>query len=120
MEIVKGIKYRVNGHEDSNLFANGILVLTNVKSSRKNVVLDIKTFENSNDVDVTVYADSGYDMKSFIRAWLGEVEREEEIEIVSLDGNDIFPNVSNKIEDMTNNYFDNVGNDFVIIYDNDW
>ncbi len=117
MESVKGIKYRVKGHEDTNEFASGILALTNVKSSRSNVVLDIKTYENSNDVDVTVYADSGYDMKGFIKAWLGEIEREEEIEIALLDSNDITSETYDIIQEFVDDYYNHKGNDIVIVFE---
>lgn len=119
MEVVKGIRYRVNGHKDLNEFAQGILALVNVKSSRKDVILDFKTFEGSNDVSVTVFKDSNYNMKEYIRSWLGEIEFEEEIEIIEVWEEDLKLNVSNVINNISNNYFDSNGNDFEFYFNKD-
>lgn len=50
--ITKGYEYLLEGSDVLETFAKGILQLVNIKSSRKDTILEVKTIEGTNKVTV--------------------------------------------------------------------
>jgi hypothetical protein len=96
---VKGFCYTIQGHDDIDKFAKGILALTNLKSSTDNKIFDIKTYENTNIVAV-VTAD---EIDDYIREHMGDISDKEEITILFADIDDLNGKSQQTIFDMENN-----------------
>lgn len=118
MEHKKGIKYIVDGHKDLNDFALGILALTNIKSQYEDVIVDIKTFYDSNQVYVTCYANSGYNIESYIEAHMGSIVGKDEVIITSVWNEDFKNSVDEELTRLEDDYFENDGKEFVVLYQN--
>lgn len=85
METVKGYKYTLEGHEDLDKFAKGILFMVNAQSSRKGTIVNVQTLDGSNIVVV----DSLIEIDSEVEAYFKEVRSKEIIDILQLDFDDL-------------------------------
>lgn len=85
MEVVKGYKYTLEGHEDLNEFAKGILFMVNAQSSRKDTIINVQTLDGTNIVIV----DSLMEIDSEVDAYFKEVRSKEIIDILQLDFDDL-------------------------------
>lgn len=85
MNTVKGYKYTLQGHEDINEFARGILVMTNAMSSRKDTVIGIETLDGTNKVIVH----SLIEIDLEVEAHFNKVISKEVIDVLQLDIDDL-------------------------------
>jgi hypothetical protein len=83
LDNIKGILYTVKGHKDLDKFAKGILALVNARSSIKNSIVDFKTHEGTNIVEVITVNQGHYqkNTEKTIKALVGEIEEQKEIKI---------------------------------------
>jgi hypothetical protein len=84
LERVKGFDYTIKGFEDLDKFSKGILALVNLKSNRRKVIADFRTYEGTWQVSVTTY----YEMDDYLESYIGEIESKEEFEILEIDYQD--------------------------------
>lgn len=117
MQVEKGYRYRVNGPSDLNEFALGILALTNSKSQYPKTIIDIHTFNDSNVVAITVYAESEYKLDKYIESKLGKIFHTEEIEIITIGDEEFNKEAKKEVEKISNNYLEKDGNDYIVVYD---
>ena len=85
METVKGYKYTLEGHDDLDKFARGILAMTNAMSSRNDTVIGINTLEGTN----TVVIQSLIEIDSEVENFFKEVISKEKIDVLRLDSVDL-------------------------------
>lgn len=109
MEKVKGFKYFIDGFEDLTKFSKGILALTNVKCSRSGTIVDIRTYEDSWNVSVV----SMIDIESFIDSNVGKVASKEEIEIITVE----FDDLNHSTQEYIDKKWDDDNEDSFIILD---
>lgn len=85
MEKLKVFDYTIKGFEDLDKFAKGILALTNIKSNRRQVIADFRTFEDTWQVEVITYQE----MDSYLESMVGEIIEKEEYYLLEIDYNDL-------------------------------
>jgi hypothetical protein len=104
MNIVKGYEYYVDGHEDIVEFAKGILALVNARSSRRGTVLDVRTFDGLNQVEVITMCELDKEIEHF----MGKITSKKEIKIANLDRwDDGNPTLRKKMDKLNDEYLDN-------------
>lgn len=117
MDIVKGFEYYVDGHEDGVEFAKGILALVNAKSSRRGTVLDVRTFEGLNQVEVTTLCELDKEIEHF----MGKITSKREIKIANLnrwdDGNSKLTRIMDKLNDEYLDHEDGI--ETIFIFENE-
>jgi hypothetical protein len=108
MEKANLIDLRIKGNEDLMEFAKGILVLTNLKSSVKETVLDIQTFEGSDLIAVTVYEDWYNDNrgKSYLESYVGEITHETKQVLFGIEYDDIKPEIMKEADEQCDKWLD--------------
>jgi len=94
MELVKGFEYLVEGNEEINSFAKGILALVNVRSSREGIIHDFNTLEGTNKVRVVAYEE----IEDYLTHHVGEILRKDEIEIVKIGFDNLNKETQRKVE----------------------
>ena len=101
MENKKGFKYVVEGFENIGDFSKGLLALLNAKCSRKDTVINIKTYEDSWQVDII----SLIAIEDFIETHLGKVSSKESINVIKIEYDDLEHSNKEIIDKMQNEYF---------------
>lgn len=85
-----GFKYVVEGFKDMEKFAKGILAITNLKSSRENTIINIKTYEGTWKVSII----SIEEIDDFLKLHFEKIILRELIECIVAEYEDL----SNKIQ----------------------
>lgn len=80
MEKQKGYKYIIEGHQDLDNFAKGILALTNLRSNEQGVI-DFRTFIDSQKVVVI----TKHDNDAYLESYVGEIIEKKEIDLFVAD-----------------------------------
>lgn len=80
MEKPKGFSYTIKGFEDIDKFAKGILALVNIKSNRRKIIADFRTFEGTWQVEVITYEE----MDSYLESYVGEIVDKEECYLLEI------------------------------------
>lgn len=96
MQKVKTYQYTVEGHEDVEKFAKGILALANVKSNSKDEIASFRTFNGTNLVQITMYSRGD----TFIEHHVGKIRNVEEKEVLHLEWEDIVQDAQNVIGEI--------------------
>lgn len=73
---IQGFKYVIEGHEKLEDFAKGILALANLRSNNQGVV-DFKTFDGTNTVEVI----ATHDNDDYLTSYVGEIKEKSSIDI---------------------------------------
>ena len=104
MRITKGWEYYVEGHKSVDDFAKGILALINARSSRRGTVLDLRTFDGTNQVYIITLSELDKEIEHF----MGEITAKNPIHIANLDRwDDGNPTLRKKLEKQNDDYLDN-------------
>lgn len=96
MDNLKGFDYTVDVKGGVKEYAEIVLILTNLKSSRKETIEHIKTIEGTNLISVI----SQIDLDDFFRMHDAEITNKEEIEIIQLNFCDVNNSIQKQLEKL--------------------
>ncbi|WLR49577.1 hypothetical protein LC065_20245 (plasmid) [Halobacillus litoralis] len=99
MEIKKGFKYTIVADCDINIFATGILTLTNFKNTHGAVVKDFRTFMGTDMVSVVTSIEFGDEL---LRMFGGRIKAQYEVNIAEIDQNDLSDEAIDQINALEN------------------
>lgn len=90
-----GLKYVVEGFKDIEKFAKGILAITNLKSSRENTIINIKTYEGTWKVSIV----SIEEIDDFLKLHFEKIILREPIECIVAEYEDLSDKMQKIISD---------------------
>jgi hypothetical protein len=96
LEKIVGYNYTIDGFEDLDKFAKGILALVNIKSNRRKVIADFRTFEDTWIVEVITYDE----MDDYLESYVGKISDKEKQIICEFDYNDLERSSKKVIENL--------------------
>lgn len=106
METTKIYSYQLEGHEDLERFAKGVLFLVNQRSSQKDTVIEFKTFDGSNMVELFAHKQGEHDEefdRSLKHHFKNIISKEEADLLLVGDYEDYTDKVRKKIDELQNN-----------------
>jgi hypothetical protein len=106
MEKAKLMDVRFIGSENVQEFAMSILLLTNLKSSVKESVLEVTTFEGSNHIAVTMYKEFYESNKSKLIDQVGAITHTTEQILFGIEFDDIDNKIVKEMDKQLDKYLD--------------
>ncbi|TCI25300.1 hypothetical protein EVJ32_10905 [Exiguobacterium sp. SH5S4] len=106
METTKIFSYQLQGHEKSEDFAKGILFLVNQRSNVENTVIEFRTFDGSDMVELYAHKQGDYDAEfdRVLKHHFKQIVSKEEATLLMVgEYEDYTKTVHRKIDELQNN-----------------